>query len=117
MLTVRAEADLRRALDSCRARGGRVGLVPTMGALHPGHLSLVRLARGLAETVVATVFVNPAQFGPGEDFARYPRQPERDAELLESAGCDVLFLPEAAEVYPPGHATWIVPGGPAEGLE
>jgi pantoate--beta-alanine ligase len=117
MQTVRAEADLRRALDPCRARGERVGLVPTMGALHEGHLSLVRLARGLAARVVATIFVNPSQFGPGEDFARYPRQPERDAELLAAAGCDILFLPEVDEVYPPGHATWIVPGGPAEGLE
>jgi pantoate--beta-alanine ligase len=117
METIRAEADLRRALDPCRARGERVGLVPTMGALHEGHLSLVRLARERALRVVATVFVNPAQFGPGEDFARYPRQPERDAEMLAGAGCDVLFLPEVEAVYPPGHATWIVPGGPAEGLE
>jgi len=117
METVRAEADLRRALDRCRARGERVGLVPTMGALHEGHLSLVRLARERALQVVATVFVNPAQFGPGEDFARYPRQPERDAELLAGAGCDALYLPAAEAVYPPGHATWIVPGGPAEGLE
>jgi pantoate--beta-alanine ligase len=117
MQTVRAEADLRRALGACRARGERVGLVPTMGALHEGHLSLVRLARGLSARVVATIFVNPSQFGPGEDFARYPRQPERDAELLEAAGCDLLFLPEVEAVYPPGHATWVVPGGPAEGLE
>jgi pantoate--beta-alanine ligase len=117
MLTVRAEADLRRALDLWRARGERVGFVPTMGALHEGHLSLVRLARERAARAVASIFVNPAQFGPGEDFARYPRQTEKDAEMLAGAGCDLLFLPAVETVYPPGHATWIVPGGAAEGLE
>jgi len=89
-----------------------------MGALHAGHLSLVRLARERGATqVVASVFVNPTQFGPGEDFGRYPRQPERDAELLAAAGCDLLFLPEVETLYPPGHTTFVEPGGPAEGLE
>jgi pantoate--beta-alanine ligase len=114
---VRDEAGLRRALAGYRTAGERVGLVPTMGALHEGHLSLVALARRHAERVVASVFVNPAQFGPGEDFTRYPRQLERDAELLAAAGCDLLFAPLAAAIYPEGHSTWVVPGGPAEGLE
>src|SRR5205085_10349883 len=95
----------------------RVGFVPTMGALHEGHLSLVRLARGHADRVVASVFVNPAQFGPNEDFNRYPRQPEKDGALLESAGCDLLFLPDVETLYPKGHATFVEPGGAAEGLE
>jgi pantoate--beta-alanine ligase len=100
-----------------------IGFVPTMGALHAGHLSLVALARERAGRpdqpgrVVASVFVNPTQFGPGEDLARYPRQPERDAELLAGAGCDLLFLPEVETLYPPGHSTFVEPGGPAEGLE
>ncbi len=117
MLTVRAEADLRREVFLRKAGGERVGFVPTMGALHAGHLSLVRLARERAGWVAASVFVNPTQFGPGEDFARYPRSPERDGEMLAAAGCDLLFLPEIDTVYPPGRATWIDPQGPAEGLE
>jgi len=117
MLTVRAEADLRREVALWSARGERVGLVPTMGALHAGHLSLVALARRRAERVVASVFVNPSQFGPGEDFARYPRRPEEDAGMLARAGCDLLFLPAVETIYPSGHATYVVPGGPAQGLE
>jgi pantoate--beta-alanine ligase len=91
-----------------------------MGALHAGHLSLVRLAReraGRAMKVVASVFVNPTQFGPSEDFSRYPRQPEQDAAMLEEAGCDLLFLPDVATIYPPGNATFVEPAGAAEGLE
>jgi pantoate--beta-alanine ligase len=118
VLTVRDAAELRRAVGGWRAAGQRIGFVPTMGALHDGHLSLVRLARERAGRVVASVFVNPTQFGPGEDFERYPRQPEKDAALLAGAGCDLLFLPEVATIYPPGHATFVEPGGgPAEGLE
>jgi pantoate--beta-alanine ligase len=118
MRTVHTGSDLRREVEAWKAEGIRVGFVPTMGALHPGHLSLLALARERrAGRVVASVFVNPTQFGPGEDFTRYPRQPERDAELLESAGCDLLFLPEVATIYPPGHSTVVEPGGPAEGLE
>jgi pantoate--beta-alanine ligase len=117
MLTVRTEDDLRAELALWSARGKTVGFVPTMGALHEGHLSLVRLARARTDLVVVSVFVNPAQFGPGEDFERYPRQPERDAELLEGAGCELLFLPDVETIYPPGHTTHVDPGGPAEGLE
>jgi pantoate--beta-alanine ligase len=117
MIIARTQDDLRRAVDAWRAAGERIGFVPTMGALHAGHLSLVRLARGRASKVVASVFVNPAQFGPNEDFNRYPRQPEKDAGLLEEAGCDLLFLPDVDTIYPPGHATFVEPAGAAEGLE
>ena len=117
MLTILSADDLRRELALWSARGRTVAFVPTMGALHEGHLSLVRLARERSERVVVSIFVNPAQFGPGEDFARYPRQPERDAELLEGAGCELLFLPDVETIYPPGHTTFVEPGGPAEGLE
>jgi pantoate--beta-alanine ligase len=108
---------LRRYLAAWRREGEQIGFVPTMGALHEGHLSLVRLARERTDRVVASVFVNPTQFGPHEDFAQYPRSPERDAELLAAAGCDLLFLPAVETIYPPGHATFVVPGGAAEGLE
>jgi len=117
MLTVRTETDLRRQVDDWRAAGEKIGFVPTMGALHEGHLSLVRIAREHADRVVASVFVNPTQFGPNEDFSRYPRQPEKDAEMLEGAGCDLLFLPEVETLYPPGNATFVEPAGAAEGLE
>ena len=117
MRTVRTEADLRREVGLWQETGKTVAFVPTMGALHEGHLSLVRLARGHADRVVASVFVNPTQFGPNEDFSRYPRQPEEDAEMLASAGCDLLFLPEVETVYPPGNTTFVDLGEPAEGLE
>jgi pantoate--beta-alanine ligase len=86
---------------------GEIGLVPTMGAFHAGHLALLRAAREENELVVASLFVNPAQFGEGEDLARYPRDEARDAELAEEAGVDVLYVPEAAEIYPPGFETWV----------
>ncbi|HEV8631569.1 MAG TPA: pantoate--beta-alanine ligase [Thermoanaerobaculia bacterium] len=108
---------LRHAVAAWRRDGDVVGLVPTMGALHGGHLSLLQLARERADRVVASLFVNPAQFGPGEDFARYPRDPERDAELLAEAGCDLLFAPAVETIYPAGHATFVEPGGAASGLE
>ncbi len=117
MHTVSEVQPLRAAIDGFRRDGRRVGFVPTMGALHEGHLSLVRIARERAAAVVASIFVNPAQFGPAEDFARYPRSPERDAALFAEAGCDLLFLPEVETIYPPGHATFVEPAGPAEGLE
>ncbi|MEO6195204.1 MAG: pantoate--beta-alanine ligase [Thermoanaerobaculia bacterium] len=117
MIIARTQDELRRTVDGWRAAGERIGFVPTMGALHAGHLSLVRLARGRVTQVVASVFVNPAQFGPNEDFNRYPRQPEKDGAMLEEAGCDLLFLPDVATIYPPGSATFVDPAGAAEGLE
>ncbi|HET7555893.1 MAG TPA: pantoate--beta-alanine ligase [Gaiellaceae bacterium] len=95
----------RRAADL--PREGEIGLVPTMGAFHEGHLALFRAARAENELVVASLFVNPAQFGEGEDLARYPRDEARDAELAESAGVDVLYTPAAGEIYPPGFETWV----------
>jgi pantoate--beta-alanine ligase len=86
---------------------GDVGLVPTMGAYHDGHLALFEAARRENETVVASLFVNPAQFGEGEDLERYPRDEARDAELAERAGVDVLFVPHPEEIYPPGFQTWV----------
>ena len=84
-----------------------IGLVPTMGAFHDGHLALFRAARAENELLVASLFVNPAQFGEGEDLGRYPRDEERDARLAEDAGVDVLYVPDAEEIYPPGFETWI----------
>ena len=86
---------------------GEVGLVPTMGAFHDGHLALFEAARRENETVVASLFVNPAQFGEGEDLERYPSDEGHDAELAEQAGVDVLYVPEAKEIYPPGFETWV----------
>lgn len=103
MNTLRTVSELRAALEQERG----IGLVPTMGAFHEGHLALIRAAREECETVVVSVFVNPAQFVAGEDFARYPRDGARDSELAEAAGTDVLFLPAAEELYPPGFQTWI----------
>jgi pantoate--beta-alanine ligase len=88
-------------------RTDSLGLVPTMGAFHEGHLSLFRAARAENEQVVVSLFVNPAQFGAGEDLARYPRDEERDAQLAEDAGVDVLFMPPLEEIYPPGFQTWV----------
>jgi pantoate--beta-alanine ligase len=88
-------------------RHGEIGLVPTMGAFHEGHLALFRAAREENELVVASLFVNPAQFAEGEDLAHYPRDEARDTELAEEAGIDVLFLPQADEIYPPGFETWV----------
>jgi len=96
---------------------GTVGLVPTMGALHEGHLSLVRRARSENDQVAASVFVNPSQFGEGEDLGAYPRTLERDAELLEREGCDLVFAPNAGEMYPDGFQTWVEVGAVAEGKE
>jgi len=101
----RTIAEFRAACDAARADGARLGFVPTMGALHAGHLHLVRVARRHAERVAVSIFVNPTQFGPNEDFARYPRNLERDVELLASAGADLVLAPTPAEMYPPGEKT------------
>ena len=98
-------------------RHGVVGLVPTMGALHEGHTALLRAARPACDVLVASVFVNAAQFNDAADLAAYPRDFERDAALAEREGVDVVFAPGAAEMYPPTFSTWVVPEGAAEGLE
>ena len=114
MRTVHRVADLQAELGEWRARGESVVLVPTMGNLHAGHLSLVQKARQMGECVVVSVFVNPLQFGPGEDFERYPRTLDNDAALLRQAGADLLFAPAVADVYPGGYppATTVRVGGP-----
>ena len=103
--------------QTCRQSPRPLGLVPTMGALHEGHLELVRRARAENETVVVSIFVNPTQFGANEDLATYPRDMERDLGLLEAEGVDLVYAPAAAEVYPPGFDTWVEPGALAERLE
>ncbi len=100
--TVSRLEDLRARVGGWKRDGLRVGFVPTMGNLHEGHRSLVRLAREHCDRVVASVFVNPTQFGPGEDFARYPRTPQDDAAALEASGCDLLWLPPVEAMYPLG---------------
>jgi pantoate--beta-alanine ligase len=102
MDVVTTGGDLRTRIETWRRDGIRVGFVPTMGNLHQGHFSLVSLARQHADRVVASIFVNPTQFGPNEDFARYPRTPERDREGLVAHECDLLFVPSAEEIYPFG---------------
>ena len=100
-----------------RANGQRLGLVPTMGALHEGHLSLVHVAKARCDTVAVSLFVNPTQFGLNEDLAKYPRPYERDRELLEKEGVAILFAPSAEEMYPQGKATWVVVEGLSERLD
>ena len=113
---VRTVADLRAAIAGWRAAGARVGLVPTMGALHEGHLALVHAAVAAADKVAATIFVNPAQFGEGEDFAAYPRDEADDLAKLAAAGADLTFIPAIDEVYPDGFATTVSVAGLTDGL-
>jgi pantoate--beta-alanine ligase len=103
-------AELRETLDAARARGHRIGFVPTMGYLHEGHLRLVDEARRRADVVVMSIFVNPLQFGPNEDLARYPRDVEGDAAKAESRGVDLLFIPEVGEIYPEPPRIVVSPG-------
>jgi pantoate--beta-alanine ligase len=107
MKTIHTIQDLREELGSLRRAGKTIGLVPTMGALHEGHLSLVRAAKTQTDIVVVTLFVNPLQFGPKEDLAKYPRNLERDRELLAGEGTDFLFAPSVEEMYPPGAVTYV----------
>jgi pantoate--beta-alanine ligase len=108
---IRAKAELRAALVPARREGATIGLVPTMGYLHEGHVSLLRAARAECDLVVMSLFVNPTQFGPGEDLERYPRDEQRDLLLAEAAGADLVFAPSAAEVYPDGFAAHVEVGG------
>ncbi|HET9676071.1 MAG TPA: pantoate--beta-alanine ligase, partial [Solirubrobacterales bacterium] len=109
---LRTKAELRSALADARRAGQTIGLVPTMGYLHQGHLSLIRAARAECDLVVMSLFVNPTQFGAGEDLDRYPRDEERDLRLAGEAGADLVFAPAVEEVYPDGAATTVeVSGG------
>ena len=117
MRTVRTVADLRAELLPARREGRLIGLVPTMGFFHEGHLSLIRRARAECDVVVVSLFVNPAQVGPGEDLEAYPRDEERDAGLAAGEGVEVLFAPPTEEVYPEGFATTVSVGAVTEVLE
>jgi len=114
---VRTVAALRSQVSAWLARGERIGLVPTMGALHEAHLALVRLAGERADRVVVSVFVNPTQFAPTEDFAAYPRDEARDAALLAGVGCDLLYAPPTEEIYPSGFSTCVTVSGVSAPLE
>lgn len=113
---VRSVEDLRARVSAWHRAGQTVALVPTMGALHDGHLALIRRGRELADHVVASVFVNPTQFAPHEDFDRYPRDEAGDAAKLASVGCDLLYAPTVRSMYPEGFATAVSVGGPSQGL-
>jgi pantoate--beta-alanine ligase len=109
--------EMRTASRILRRAGKRLGFVPTMGALHDGHLSLVRAARASTDVVAASIFVNPTQFGPNEDLAKYPRSFERDRELLEREGVEFLFAPSVEEMYPTGAVTWVTVEGLSDRLD
>ncbi len=110
-------AELREAIALLRREGKRIGLVPTMGALHEGHLSLVRRSKAECDCTVVTIYVNPSQFGPNEDIDQYPRTLEADLDALGACGAEMAFVPSGEEVYGPGHATWVEVGSVAEPLE
>ncbi len=114
---VRAVRDLRTLTGGWKRAGETIAMVPTMGALHEGHISLVRLARERATRVVASIFVNPTQFGPGEDFERYPRSETKDAALLGEVGCDLIFAPTVDEMYASGFSTTVTVKGLSEPLD
>jgi pantoate--beta-alanine ligase len=109
-------SEARAACRDARAGRKRLGLVPTMGALHEGHLSLVRAAKG-CDAVAVSIFVNPTQFGPTEDLSKYPRQFDRDCQLLEKEGVEILFAPSVEEIYPDGQVTWVLVEGLSEKLD
>ncbi|OYY64192.1 pantoate--beta-alanine ligase [Sphingomonas sp. 28-62-11] len=117
MQTIRQLVSLRETIATLRGEGARIALVPTMGALHAGHIALIEAAKLVADKVVASIFVNPKQFAPGEDLARYPRREQADARMLADAGCAVLWLPGVEEMYPDGFATSITVSGVSEGLD
>jgi pantoate--beta-alanine ligase len=109
--------EMRAECRAARHEGKRLGFVPTMGALHEGHLSLVRAAKGKCDVVAASIFVNPTQFGPTEDLSKYPRTFDRDRELLEKKNVDLLFAPSVEEMYPAGAMTWVVVEGLGDKLD
>ncbi|UCH77363.1 MAG: pantoate--beta-alanine ligase [Candidatus Coatesbacteria bacterium] len=113
---IRIPGEMRETAENLRRAGLRLGLVPTMGYFHEGHLSLIRRARAECDRVVVSVFVNPTQFGPGEDLGLYPRDFDRDCELAAAEGVDLLFAPAADDVYPPGYATYVDVERLTEGL-
>ena len=113
---IRSLGEYRAACDAFRAAGERVGLVPTLGALHSAHQALMRAARLRSDRVAVTIFVNPTQFGPGEDFERYPRDLGGDLAVCEAAGVDLVFAPERTDMYPPGEATRVSVAGLSDGL-
>ncbi|SEN80910.1 pantothenate synthetase [Sphingomonas gellani] len=117
MQTIRRVAELKEAVSRFRAEGSRVALVPTMGALHAGHMALIDAARRPGTRVVASIFVNPRQFGPNEDLSRYPRREMADARMLAEGGCDLLWAPDVEEMYPAGFATSISVAGVSEGFD
>ncbi len=110
-------SEMQRFSDEARRQGKRIGVVPTMGALHEGHLSLIRIAAEMSNVVICTLFVNPTQFGPNEDFERYPRSPEEDMRKAGGAGATVFFAPSVKEMYAEGHQTYVVNTSIAEMLE
>ncbi len=116
MKLVRTIAEMQELCRSARSAGQQLGLVPTMGALHEGHLSLVRAARSKTDVVAASIFVNPTQFGPSEDFSRYPRDLEKDCAFLEREGVELLFAPAVEEIYPAGAVTWVTVEGLSDRL-
>ena len=117
MQTIRQLDLLRSAIAEFRAEGARIALVPTMGALHAGHMALIEAAKRPGTRVVASIFVNPKQFGPNEDLARYPRKEQADSRMLAAAGCDLLWMPPVEAMYPEGFATNISVSGVSDGLD
>lgn len=116
MKRVKTATEVREIVSRIRGGGERIGFVPTMGALHEGHMSLINLARSRTDFVVTSIFVNPKQFGPKEDYSRYPRDFERDGALMQEGGCDLLFLPSATDMYSPGDRTRVHVEGVTEFL-